>query len=63
MSLVGSVAGLDRLEDFFLLDVSLKRNQQKLSPLDFFYMNINLKLKIKMNKKRHSSGIKTLEDA
>ena len=63
MSLVGSVAGLDRLEDFFLLDVSLKRNQQKLSPLDFFYMNINLQLKIKMNKKRHSSGIKTLEDA
>ena len=63
MSLVGSVAGLDRLEDFFLLDVSLKRNQQKLSPLDFFYMNINLQLKIKMNKKRHSPGIKTLEDA
>ena len=46
-----------------ILYKSLEDISEKFQGNTFFNMNINLQLKIKINKKRHSPGIKTLKDA
>ena len=41
----------------------LEDMSEKFQGNTFFNMNINLQLKTKISKKRHSPGIKTLKDA